>query len=150
MFIIVGGTGHIGSAVAGAVLEQGQPVTVVTRKAAHGEAWRKCGAGIAVADVRDVDGLRDVFRRGRRAFLLNPPADPATDTDRQERETVRCLIAALDGSGAGERGRPVDLWGPPRRGLRRPDGSPRLRASAAGAAGSGRHCPRRLPHEQLG
>ena len=31
--------------------------------------------------VGDPDALRGVFRTGRRAYLLNPPADPATDTD---------------------------------------------------------------------
>lgn len=51
-----------------------------------------------MADVHDVDGLRRVLQRGKRLFLLNPPADPSTDTDAQERETVRCLLAALEGS----------------------------------------------------
>ena len=99
MFIIIGGTGRVGSATAEALLAQGQPVTIVTRDAAKGDAWRSRGAEIAQADLRDVDGLRAVFRRGRRAFLLNPPADPSSDTDAEERESVRCLVAALDGSG---------------------------------------------------
>jgi uncharacterized protein YbjT (DUF2867 family) len=99
MYIILGGTGHIGGATATALLDARQPVTVVTRSAAHGEPWRRRGAEIAVADVRDVDRLRGVLRQGRRALLVNPPADPATDTDRGERETVRCLLAALEGSG---------------------------------------------------
>ncbi|WP_343715529.1 NmrA family transcriptional regulator, partial [Inquilinus sp.] len=30
---------------------------------------------------------------------LNPPADVSTDTDAGERETVRCILAALDGCG---------------------------------------------------
>jgi uncharacterized protein YbjT (DUF2867 family) len=99
MFIIVGGTGHIGSATAECLLEQRQPVTVVTRSASKGELWRNRGAEVAIADVHDVDRMRAVFRRGRRAFLLNPPANPSGDTDQQERQTVRCLLAALDGSG---------------------------------------------------
>jgi uncharacterized protein YbjT (DUF2867 family) len=99
MFIIVGGTGRAGSATAEALLAEGQPVTIVTRSASKGDLWRKQGAEVAVADVHDVDALRDVFRRGRRAFLLNPPADLSSDTDVEERATVRCLLAALDGSG---------------------------------------------------
>jgi uncharacterized protein YbjT (DUF2867 family) len=99
MFIIIGGTGHVGSATAEALLEQGCPVTIVTRDAAKAEPWRRRGAEVALADVRDVDALRAVLRRGRRAFILNPPADPSTDTDAAERETVRCLLTALDGSG---------------------------------------------------
>lgn len=31
--------------------------------------------------------------------MLNPPADVSGDTDAEERETVRCILAALDGSG---------------------------------------------------
>jgi uncharacterized protein YbjT (DUF2867 family) len=99
MFIILGGTGHVGSAAARALLDQGRPVTIVTRSASQAESWERRGAGAAVADVHDVDRLRAVFRRGKRAFLLNPPADVSTDTDAAERETVRCILAALDGSG---------------------------------------------------
>jgi len=99
MFIILGGTGRVGSAAAQALLDQGQPVTIVTRSAAQAGSWERRGAGAAVADVHDVDRLRAVFRRGRRAFLLNPSADVSTDTDVEERETVRCILAALDGSG---------------------------------------------------
>lgn len=99
MFIILGGTGHVGSVAARALLEQRQPVTIVTRSAAQAESWTRRGAETAVAEVHDVDRLRAVFRRGKRAFLLNPPADVSTDTDAEERETVRCILAALDGSG---------------------------------------------------
>ncbi|TGR60102.1 NmrA family transcriptional regulator, partial [bacterium M00.F.Ca.ET.194.01.1.1] len=35
----------------------------------------------------------------RRAFLLNPPADPATDTDAEEQKTVAAIVTALAGSG---------------------------------------------------
>lgn len=99
MFIVIGGTGHVGSATAQALLALGQPVTIVTRSPAKGDPWRARGAEIAVVDVRDVNALRGVLRRGRRAFLLNPPADPSTDSDAEERANVRCLLEALDGSG---------------------------------------------------
>ena len=56
-------------------------------------------AEVPVADVHDVEAMREVFRRGKRLFLLNPPADPSIDTDAVERETARCLLAALEGSG---------------------------------------------------
>ncbi|WP_129794347.1 NmrA family NAD(P)-binding protein [Sphingosinicella sp. CPCC 101087] len=99
MFIILGGTGHVGSAAAKALLDQGEAVTIVTRNPSKAEPMRARGAAIAVADVRDVEAMRQVFRRGRRLFMLNPPADPATDTDAVERETIRCLLQALDQSG---------------------------------------------------
>ncbi|ANK94575.1 MULTISPECIES: NmrA family NAD(P)-binding protein [Rhizobium] len=99
MYIIVGGTGRVGSAVAKALLAEGEAVTIVTRNAEKAGAWRRRGAEIALADVHDVASLRTVFRRGKRAFLLNPNADISSDTDREERETVRCLLEAIEGSG---------------------------------------------------
>ncbi|WP_054313223.1 NmrA family NAD(P)-binding protein [Mesorhizobium sp. 1M-11] len=99
MHIIVGGTGQVGSATARTLLKRGKPVTVVTRNADHGADLQKAGARIVVADVRDTDGLRQVFRTGRRAFLLNPPAAPSTDTDKEERANLAAIVTALDGSG---------------------------------------------------
>lgn len=99
MHIILGGTGRVGSAVARALLDSGEAVTIVTRDPAKAEPLRKAGAECAVTDVRDEARLRDVFRSGRRAFLMNPPADPSLDTDAEERETVAGILRALDGSG---------------------------------------------------
>ena len=99
MYVIMGGTGHVGSAAASVLLERGEPVTIVTRSAEKADGWRARGAEIAQADVEDVASLRAAFRRGARAFLLNPPADPKTDVDVVERRTVANILAALDGSG---------------------------------------------------
>ncbi|MDK4735891.1 NmrA family NAD(P)-binding protein [Rhizobium sp. CNPSo 3490] len=99
MYIIVGGTGRVGSAVAKRLLAEGEPVTIVTRNSEKAGAWRRRGAEVALADVHDVTSMRTVFRRGKRAFLLNPNADISSDTDREERETVRCLLEAIEGSG---------------------------------------------------
>jgi len=76
MYIVLGANGHVGSAVANTLLSQGQPVTVVTHDATHGGGWEDKGAQVAVADVRDVLGLREVLRGGERLFMLNPPAPP--------------------------------------------------------------------------
>ncbi|WP_104202879.1 NmrA family NAD(P)-binding protein [Billgrantia saliphila] len=99
MHIILGGTGQGGSATARALLKRGEPVTVVTRDASHGSDLRDAGARIAVVDIHDITGLRDVFRTGTRAFLLNPPAAPSGDTDTEERASVTAIVEALDGSG---------------------------------------------------
>jgi NAD(P)-dependent dehydrogenase (short-subunit alcohol dehydrogenase family) len=74
MFIIVGDTGHIGAATAGALLEQRQPVTVVTGSAAKGEQWRNRGAEVANRMGRVICGVSTVsmpfepepFEDGRR------------------------------------------------------------------------------------
>lgn len=95
MYVIMGGTGHVGSAVAKTLLDRGEPVTIVIRNADRASVWRAKGAEIAEANVDDVASLRAAFRRGRRAFLLNPSADPATDTDAVERRTVANILSAL-------------------------------------------------------
>ena len=81
MHIVMGVTGNVGSVVAEELLGRGEKVTVVTRRPQDADSWREKGASVAEADVEDVSSLRAAFRRGRRAFVLNPPADPSGDTD---------------------------------------------------------------------
>lgn len=99
MFVIMGGTGHVGSAAAEALLDRGEDVTIVTREPARATAWRGKGARTVAADANNAASLRAAFRQGRRAFLLNPPADTAADTDLVERRTVANILSALDGAG---------------------------------------------------
>jgi uncharacterized protein YbjT (DUF2867 family) len=99
MHVIMGGTGHVGSQAAAELLGRGEAVTVITREADHAAKLREKGAEVAEADIEDVVSLRAAFRRGRRAFLLNPPADPGTDTDAVEKSSVARILAALEGSG---------------------------------------------------
>ena len=99
MHIILGGTGHVGSALAQGLLERGEPVTIVSRDPRKAEGWRARGAQIAIADVHDVPALRGVLERGARLFLLNPPADPSTDTAAEETRSVRAILSAIEGSG---------------------------------------------------
>ena len=99
MHIIIGGTGHVGSATARALLRRGEPVTVVTRNAGHAAGLRDAGAKVAVADVRDVPALRAILRTGTTALLLNPPAAPFTDTDAVERANAAAIVDAVTDSG---------------------------------------------------
>ena len=98
MYIILGATGHVGSAVAQALLDQGESVIVVTHDLEKAGDWPQKGAQIATADVHDVEALRHVFRQGKRLFLLNPPADPSTDTATEERKSLASILEALNGS----------------------------------------------------
>jgi uncharacterized protein YbjT (DUF2867 family) len=99
VIVVLGASGHVGSAVATTLIDAGAPVRVVTRDARRGKPWRDRGADVAVVDVADTPALAAVFRRARRAFLLNPPAPVSTDTDAGERRTAASIVAALDGSG---------------------------------------------------
>ncbi|GAB3711132.1 NAD(P)H-binding protein [Spirosoma flavus] len=99
MYIILGATGHVGSAVAQSLLDKGEPVTVITHDAKKREAWQQKGAAVAVVNVYDTESLRTIFQQGKRLFVLNPPAPITTDTAEEERRSVQSILAALTDSG---------------------------------------------------
>lgn len=99
MYVVMGATGNVGGAVADALLARGEAVTVLTRQPERASIWRDKGARIVQADAEDTASLKAAFRTGKRAFLLNPPADPTGDTDSTERRTIANILAAIEGSG---------------------------------------------------
>lgn len=99
MYIVLGATGHIGSALASILLETSNPVTVVIHDKQKHAQWEKRGAEVAVVDLLDSAALRRVLATGKRAFLLNPPAAPSGDTDVEERRTAHSIVDAVKGSG---------------------------------------------------
>lgn len=86
MFVVMGSTGHVGSAVASTLRANGQRVVEISHRT------DTMSPDVAHADVNDVESLRSAFRRGKRAFLLNPPADIHLDTDTIERGTVANIL----------------------------------------------------------
>ena len=99
MYIVLGGTGNVGSSVAEALLKKGENVTVITHDSKKVSEWEKKGAKTEVLDVLNTDKLREVFKTGRRAFLLNPPGDIAKDNVTEEKRTVASILNALENSG---------------------------------------------------
>ena len=99
MHIVLGATGHVGSAVAQTLLDAGEQVAVLTRDKNKADEWQIKGAQVAITDVSDVESLRRIFASGERLFLLNPPANPSTDTATEERRTRDAILAALAESG---------------------------------------------------
>lgn len=97
MHVVMGANGHVGSAVADALLRRGEPVSVMLHSDRSANAWKDKGARVVCADVNDIASLRRAFEQGDRVFLLNPPADPASNTDAVERQGVAHLLAALEG-----------------------------------------------------
>lgn len=97
MHIILGATGHVGSALAQALLARNEPVTVVTRDAGKAASLKTKGAHVAEVDVFDTAALHRVIEGGHRLFVLNPPAPPSTDTVAEERKSLRAIVAALEG-----------------------------------------------------
>ena len=97
MYVIMGASGHVGSAVVETLRERGEAVTIVAHNLDHAAPFKGKDVEIVEADVNDVPSLHAALRRGTRAFLLNPPADTKTDTDAVELATVANILAALDG-----------------------------------------------------
>lgn len=126
MFIILGATGHVGAAVLASLRRDGQPVLAVTHDRDHADPLTHTGAQVAIADIRHPSALRAIFKQGRRAFLLNPPAPVTEDTDAIERATVASILEALEGSGLEKvvaqstGGARPGRWPPPRTSARSP------------------------------
>ena len=74
-------------------------MTILTRRTDEAGDWREKGALTHQADAEDVSSMRAAFRTGRRAFLLNPPAAPDTNTDETEVRTARNIVEAVRESG---------------------------------------------------
>lgn len=122
MHIVLGDTEHVGSAAAEALLEMGEPVTIVTHDLSKPDGWRDKGAGVAVCDVHDTDALRRLFRQGKRLFLLNPPADPSTSAQPGEaghsRSRYPYILGTVRRQSSGSH-RASQLQGPGHRATRR-------------------------------
>lgn len=95
MYIILGATGHIGSALTKRLVEQGQEVTGITSNKNNVAVIEKMGAKAAVADVQDSEALTKIFKKGKRLYLLNPPAPIDADTSVQEQKQVDSIIKAI-------------------------------------------------------
>ncbi len=97
MFVVFGASGNTGSVVATTLLGGKQPVRVVVRSTAAGDAWRARGAEVAVADLEDRGALERVLQGAAGAYVLLPPAFQSTqvriDNDRRAK-TVAAAVAA--------------------------------------------------------
>ncbi|EJB01822.1 putative nucleoside-diphosphate sugar epimerase [Rhizobium leguminosarum bv. trifolii WSM597] len=98
-FIVLGATGHIGSVVARTLLRDGHQIVAVVHDEAKAAGLKSLGAEIAIVDLGDTQALRATLRRGRRAFLLNPPAPVTTDTNAGETRTATSIAEAVGGAG---------------------------------------------------
>jgi uncharacterized protein YbjT (DUF2867 family) len=102
--VVLGGTGHIGSATAEALLRAGRRVRIVTRSPAKAKVWAARGAEPAIADVQDKAAMADVLSASSptRVFALNPPGSITGDPDTDENRTAEAIAEAL-GAAAVER-----------------------------------------------
>jgi uncharacterized protein YbjT (DUF2867 family) len=94
-YLVLGGTGHIGSALADALLQSGESVLVVGHDPSKRKEWENKGAGFEATDVTDSHSLCLLFNKAERLFILNPPAPPSTDIVAQETKTIDSILAAI-------------------------------------------------------
>jgi uncharacterized protein YbjT (DUF2867 family) len=98
MYVILGASGHIGSILVDELLSSGDEVLAVLHSPSRQHEFESKGAAVEVVDVVDVEALRAVLKKGKRAFLLNPPAAPTSDTNATELATGTAIASALGGS----------------------------------------------------
>ncbi|HEV2598893.1 NAD(P)H-binding protein [Sphingopyxis sp.] len=77
MYVIFGASGRVGGEVARVLLERGEPVRVVLRRADQGDRWLEAGAQVAIANLEDVGGVAAALQGASATFLFDPL--PATD-----------------------------------------------------------------------
>lgn len=63
MHVVLGATGHIGSALTQALLDKGDPVTAVVRDEAKRRRWEERGARVSVVDLGVLFELEQALRR---------------------------------------------------------------------------------------
>ena len=97
-YVVLGGTGHIGSATARTLLQQSRRVRVVTRSTEKASAWAALAAEPVVADIEEPAAMAQVLASSSavRVFALNPPGSIAGDPDADEDRTADAIAAALD------------------------------------------------------
>jgi len=96
-YVVLGASGHVGTALLDCVDEEAKVLALVHSQKGLAQMASR-GVEAAVVNICDTDALRSAFQRGRRAFLLNPPADPASDTNAEELRTAALIAAGLTDS----------------------------------------------------
>ncbi len=94
MFVITGASGNTGGVAADTLLKAGKPVRVVLRDPAKGDAWKKRGAEVALADFADAAALTRAFAGASGVYLMTPPLDHAQDVIEERKPMIAALVKA--------------------------------------------------------
>lgn len=98
MYIVLGATGNIGSELTKLLAQKEKKVIGITHNKDRIQQIEHLGARPAVVDVRDTEKLTQIFNKGQRLFLLNPPGDISKNASEQEFKTVDSIIKAIENS----------------------------------------------------
>lgn len=99
MFVVLGATGHTGSAVVETLLAHKQPVRVIVRAADKGASWKAKGADVAVASLEDVSAMTRALTGANGVYLLVPPNYGATAWLSEQRQRMDQAAQAVKASG---------------------------------------------------
>lgn len=99
MYAIAGVSGNTGKVAAETLLAAGHKVRVIVRDAAKGEAWKKKGADVAIADLSDRDALAAAFRGASGAYVLLPPRWDAADPVAHNKRVADAIDGAARDAG---------------------------------------------------
>ena len=95
MFAVIGATGKVGGAVAGALLTAGQSVRVVIRDTRKAITWSSRGCDVAVAEINNATELAPALAGTQGAFVMLPPLFDPTPGFPEARDMIAALRAAL-------------------------------------------------------
>jgi uncharacterized protein YbjT (DUF2867 family) len=95
MYVITGGTGNTGKAIALALLRAGKKVRIVCRDAAKAKDLADAGAEICAGDASDADFLTIAFNGATAVYLMIPPNMQANDFTAYQQLQVKAMAAAL-------------------------------------------------------
>lgn len=99
MFVVLGATGHTGSAVVETLLARKQPVRVIVRSADKGATWKAKGADVAVASLEDVSAMTKALTGANGVYMLVPPNYGATAWLVEQRQRMDQAAQAVKASG---------------------------------------------------
>jgi uncharacterized protein YbjT (DUF2867 family) len=99
VFVVLGASGNTGKVVAETLLSQKNNVRVVVRDAAKGQAWKKAGADVSIADVEDGAALERAFSGATGAYVLLPPNFSSTQVRVDNNRRASTIAAAIDAAG---------------------------------------------------
>ena len=93
MYVILGATGHTGTAAVKALLARGHSVRALGRNAARLQPLTSRGAEAFLCDVTDANRLAEAFRGAQAAYVIIPPNVTSNDF-RAFQERISDAIAA--------------------------------------------------------
>jgi uncharacterized protein YbjT (DUF2867 family) len=99
MYTVLGASGNIGSVISRKLLEQGEKVRVVGRRAGALQQFVQRGAEAVLGDITNADLLTEAFTGARAAFLMIPPVPTSTDYRADQDRMSEAIAAAVKNSG---------------------------------------------------